>query len=439
MMAEKKSPFQMILFAVFAFFIIVAVFVFAGTSGGGGDQGVGEVSLWGTFDQDLMDVYFRTLNDEDPLAGAVDYTEIPEDRFQATLVEALANGTGPDLFILDQSNLLRHWDKVLPFGEEIITERALKDTYIDEAELFLSASSPGVRGIPFSVDPLVLYWNRDIFAEAGFAQPPAFWDELFLLAERITQRDKANNVERAAIAFGEFDNVNHAKDIMSALIMQAGGEIVGRLPDGELYAGLSPEGFTDAVVPAQTALRFYAEFADPVKGVYSWNRSLPNSLEAFSQEKLAMYVGYASEVRTIQAKNAHLNFDVAQLPQIRAGESKRVLTFGKLYTFAVPRVSNNTFGAQTIALFLASPGPSQLFAETIGNPSPRRDLLSKTPSDPLSVIFRNSALLSRGWLDPHDEESDKIFRRMIGDVSSGALRLSDTIQRANQELSALVN
>ena len=437
MMAEKKSPFQMIIFGVFAFFIVIAVFVFAGLSGGGGGTDIGEVSMWGTFDQDTMDAYLRTLNDEYPDSGNIDYQEVPADRFQAELVEALANGTGPDVFMLDQSNILRHWDKIQPFSYESMSQRTFMDTFIDESELFLSDA--GIRGMPFSIDPLVMYWNRDIFAEAGFAQAPQYWDELFLLAERITERDKANNIQRATIAFGEYDNVNYAKDIMSALIMQAGGEIVGRLPDGQLYAGLSPEGYTSDVVPAQTALRFYTEFADPVKSVYSWKRSLPNSLDAFAQGKLAMYIGYASEVDDIQQVNAHLNFDVAPLPQIRAGEQKRTLTFGTLYTLAVPRAANNPYGGTQIAFLLTSPGPSQLFADMIGTPSPRRDLLSDTPNDPLKLIFRNSALLSRGWLDPHAEDTGRVFRRMVGDVTSGALRLSDTIQRANQELLVLIN
>lgn len=438
-MAEKRSPFQMIIFGVFAFFIIVGVFVFAGLSGGDGGRDIGTVKMWGTFDQDLMDFYLRRLNDEDPQAGNIDYEEIPAETFQSQLVEALANGTGPDLFVLDQANLLRHWDKIQPFSYESSgSERQFKDAYIDEAEMFLSDA--GIRGLPFSIDPLVLYWNRDIFAEAGFAKHPSYWDEFFLLAERITLRDKANNIERATIAFGEFDNVNHAKDIISALIMQAGGEIIGKLDDdvGTLYAGLAPEGFSDRVQPAQTALRFYTEFADPVKSTYSWNRSLPMSLDAFAQGKLAMYVGYASEVRDIQSKNAHLNFDVAPLPQIRAGEQKRTLTFGTLYTLAVPKAANNPYGATQMAFFLTSPAPSRLFAESIGAPSPRRDLLSETPDDPLGIIFRNSALLSRAWLDPHAEETERIFRRMVGDVTSGALRLSDTIQRANQELRVLI-
>lgn len=437
MMAEKRSPFQMIVFGVFAFFIIVAVFVFAGLSGGGGGQDVGQVVMWGSFDRNLMDAYLKRLNDTNSNAGNIVYEEIPEDQFQSRLVEALANGTGPDLFVLDQSNLMRHRDKLQPFSYDRMSERTFKDTFIDEGEMFLASS--GIRGLPFSIDPLVLYWNRDIFAEAGFAKPPQYWDELFLLAERITERDKANNVERATIAFGEYDNVNHAKDIMSALILQAGGDIV--IEDGgQLFAALNPQGFSvTGVPPAQTALRFYTEFADPVKNVYSWNRSLPNSLDTFSQGKLALYVGYASEVREIQERNPHLNFDVAPIPQIRAGEQKRTVTFGKLYTLAVPRVAANTYGGTEMAFFLTEPTASQFFAEAIGTPSPRRDLLSDEPSDPLDLIFRNAALISRGWFDPHDEETDKIFRRMIGDVTSGALRLSDTVQRANQEINVLIN
>ena len=438
-MAQKRSTFQLALLGFFGFFIIVSVFVFAGLSGGGSNQDVGEVTLWGTFDQSLMEAYLRALNDIDDRAGAIIYEEIPEREFQSRLVEALANGTGPDLFFMDQANILRHRGKVLPFGEDLITERTYKDTFIDEAELFLGSAQSGARGMPFSVDPLVLYWNRDIFAEAGFAKAPEFWDEMFTLAERITQRDNANNIQRATIALGEFDNISHAKDIIAALIMQAGGRIVDRLPDGTLFVALGSNEVGEQTVPAQSALRFYTEFADPVKNVYTWNRSLPNSQDAFAQGRLAMYVGYASEVTDIQAKNDNLNFDVALLPQIRAGEDKRTLTFGTLHSLAVPRVSDNVFGATTIALFLASKEPSELFFDFNGTPSPRRDVLQDTPSDPLDTIFYRSALLSRAWLDPQDTETDRIFRRMVGDVTSGALRLSDTIQRASQEIRALLD
>ncbi|QSH39644.1 extracellular solute-binding protein [Candidatus Kaiserbacteria bacterium] len=437
-MQEKRNPFQIVILGVFIFFIVVAVLVFASFTGGNNNRDIGEVTVWGSFDEDVMEAHFRTLADENSEVNNVKYREVPEDEFQVDLVEALANGTGPDLFILDQSNLLRHWNKVQSIPYETISEREFKDTYIDEAEIFLSTSA-GIKALPLLVDPLVLYWNRDIFAESGFSQPPQFWDELFLLAERITQRDKANNIGQATIAFGEFDNVNHAKDIISALILQAGGSIVTRQQDGQLTAALSPRSQNNDTIPAQTALRFYTEFADPVKSVYTWNRSLTNSLDAFAQGKLALYVGYASEVETIKAKNAHINFDVAPLPQIRSGEQKKTLTFGKMYALAVPKAARNVFGGTEMALYLTGAEPSRLLAEAVGIPSPRRDILSKEPSDPLDLIFRNAALISRAWLDPHAEDTNDIFRRMVGDVTSGSRRLSETIQRADEELRAVIN
>ncbi len=426
----------MVIFGIFAFFVVAAVMVFANLSGGGGGGDIGEVRMWGSFDQRTMDIYLRELSSVDERAINIVYQEVPADVFQSTLAEALANGNGPDLFILDQSNILQHWNKILPFSYEAISQRQYKDTYIGESELFLSGS--GISALPFSIDPLVLYWNRDIFSEAGFASPPAFWDELFLLAERITKRDKANNIELATIAFGEFDNVNNAKDILSALIMQAGGDIMSFSSDGQLYPSLTEGSISNAVNPTQTALRFYTEFADPIKSVYSWNRSLPNSLEAFSQGTLALYIGYASEVEAIQARNGNLNFDVAPLPQVRAGEQKRVLTFGKMYALAVPVVARNAAGGVQMAFLLTGQDSSDLLTQAIGIPSPRRDLLGDIPDDPVDVIFRSQALISSAWLDPNAEDSAQIFRRMIGGVTSGSLRISDAISRADAELTLLL-
>ena len=420
-MEEKRNIFQTVVLGIFIFSTVVAVLVFASLSAGGGKEDIGPVVMWGSVDSVIIDSLIGTLKDQDSRVGNITYREISAERFQQELVEALANGTGPDLFILEQPNLLRHWNKVLPLPyNTVMSEREFKDTFIDQSEIFLSEA--GIRAMPLSVDPLVLYWNRDIFAQSGFSQAPKFWDELFTIAERVTERDKANNVNRAAIAFGEYDNVNHAKDILATLIMQAGGEVVARSADGQLVARLSS-------APGA---------ADIAPSVYTWNRSLPNSFDAFVQGDLALYVGYASEVRAIQARNENLNFDVASLPQIRAGEQKRVLTFGTLYALAVPRTANNVNGGTKMALYLTSEKPSQLFSELSQIPSPRRDVLSDTPRDPLALIFRNSALITRAWLDPDPQATGTIFRRMVGDVTSGARRLSDTIQRADQELRVLM-
>ena len=57
----------------------------------------------------------------------------------------------------------------------MISERDFKNTYIEEGELYLAAN--GILGLPITVDPMVMYWNRDIFSSAAIAAPPSYWDE----------------------------------------------------------------------------------------------------------------------------------------------------------------------------------------------------------------------------------------------------------------------
>ena len=57
-----------------------------------------------------------------------------------------------------------------------------------------------------------------------------------------------------------------------------------------------------------SVLKFYTDFADPLKDVYSWNKSFSNSRDAFSAENLVFYLGYASELQSLINKNPNQNF-----------------------------------------------------------------------------------------------------------------------------------
>jgi len=435
-MQQQKSIFQIVILGVFGFAVVMAVFVFAGLTGGSESTDSGPVLVWGTVDNAIMDAYLTLLNEVDDRAGNITYEKIDADIYQRELLEALASGQGPDLFMVTDADVMRHWDKIAPIPIENLSERTFKDTYIDAAEIFMVPS--GARALPLSADPLVLFWNRDMFARAGFSRPPQYWDELFLIAEKMTKRNTANTIEQSAIAFGEFDNITHAKDIIAALIMQAGGDIVFIAEDGSINSGLAPQGLESTIAPAQSALRFYTEFADPTKNVYSWNLSLPASIDAFAQARLGMYVGYASDVALIRAKNAHLNFDVAPLPQIKSGENRRILTFARMHALAIPKVAANPNGAYQMMQLMTGPVGAPLYTQATGLPSVRRDLLAERPADPLSAVFRDSVLVGKVWFDPHAERTNDIFRRMITGVTSGELRPSDTVFRANEELRALL-
>lgn len=430
----KLSIFQVVVMGVFALFAIAGVILFAlGGTGSRGVDAVGPVVIWGTYDKGVMNRIIEDLRSIDDVFDDVGYVEKNVDSFTGELIEALASGTGPDLFFLDHDLILRHRDKILPIPYEIMSERAFRNTFVEGSELFLD--NEGLVALPMVIDPLVLYWNRTIFSSAGIALPPEFWDEVLVLSsEVLTKRDQAGNISQSAIAFGEYQNIDHAKEILSMLITQAGGSVVTIRNDGRLSSGLSSE-FENGIFPAESALRLYTDFANPSKTVYSWNRSLREAREEFIAGTLSMYVGFASELRDIRARNPNLNFDVAPVPQSRDG---RVSTYGNSVGLSIPRGAINVNGAARVALALSGRLGNEVFTGTLRLTSPRRDILSETPEDLFETVFRKAAIVASGWFDPDIGRTDTVFREMVEFVTTGRLRISQSVNSADRVLDSLL-
>lgn len=428
------SNFRIIIIAIFVIFAVIGVLAFAGIGGlGGDDNTIGKVEIWGTVPQGLVSALLNDIRTEIDNFDSVSYTQKNESTYSDEFVEALASGTGPDLFLLSHDAIVRHKDKIIEIPYKSFSERDFKNIFIEEGELYLTAT--GVLGLPFTVDPLVMYWNRDIFQTAGEANPPVYWDELFVLSPKITQRDLASNITRSFTALGEFGNIKNAKEILSALIIQSGNPIVASSDNG--LRSVIRENLGFATSPAEAAVRFYTEFSNPVKSVYSWNRSLPNSKQLFASGDLAIYFGFASELRELIRMNPNLNFDISALPQLR--DADRKVTYGKMNAFAIPRTSKNPSGAFAAELMLTNINNIAALSSATGLPPVRRDLLVNKPTDAFTSVFYNGALISKAWLEPDSAKTDDIFQNMIESVTSGRARLSEAVNIADEELNLLLN
>src|SRR3989344_1182659 len=428
------KSFQFIILAVFIVLAVAGVIVFAGLGGiGGKSNKIGTVIIWGTVPRQVMDSVFASIRESRDDFGTVSYLEKNPATFERELVEALAAGRGPDLFLLSQDRILEHGDKVLKIPYANLSERDFIDHYISEGELYLTGE--GILGLPFTIDPLVMYWNRRIFADAGIARPPEFWDLFFELSQRITRRNDTNTILRATVPLGEYVNVPNAKETLSALMLQAGSKIVEVESDGRITSALGA-GDASKIPPAEASLRFYTEFADPTKIDYSWNRALPVAREAFAAGDLAVSFGFASELPVIRAANPNLDFDVALLPQIRDAQNKT--TFGAMTALAISRGTTNAGGAFLTAMALSDAAALASLSEVTVLPPVLRSLLSVPPREPYRNTFYQSALISRGWLDPSPQKTEGIFRAMIENTTSGKSRLRDAVSDAEQELENLL-
>lgn len=434
MPTSKFSPFQLVIMAFFLVCLLGGVAVFTIFGGKSRNEDVGTVVIWGTMKESTFDTILIEMAGGDTAFQNVTYVEKNPKTYLANLVEAIASGKSPDLVMLPDSQVVSFAGKIVPIPYSTFSQRNFNDAFLDEGSIFLSGS--GVLGMPILIDPLVMYYNRDLFATAGIATYPKTWTELQAIAPKMTSLDAGSNVKRSAVAMGSYDNVNHAKEILSALFMQVGEQIVSFGADGRLTSSFGNAKGEGAVeTPAQSALRFYTNFSNPSQSIYSWNRALPNSLDAFVAGDLGIYFGRASENSIISSRNQNLAFAVAPLPQT-AGAKVRI-TYGSMTALSIPRGSQNVAGAIIIARKLSEPKASQLFATVSGLPPVRRDLLADVPDDSALSVFAGAALISRTWPDPNPQATDAIFKRMIESTVSGREVLEGAIRTASAELSSL--
>ena len=427
---KSISSFQLIAIGLCVVFVIAGVGIFAAFGGLLGGTSVGAVTIWGTADANTVNGVLTTLRQQDRSFSAVQYVQKDAATYDATLLNAMASGQGPDLFLIGQSDVLQFSNKITPIPFSAVSQGAFTGSYIDAGNIFLTQQ--GSLALPFSIDPLVMYWNNDLFASAGLAQAPQYWNDFLTIAPKITSLDQTHAVNKSAVALGEWSNVTNAKAILSALFMQAGDPIVSRNDQGAAVPvfGATPQGAPEN--PAESALRFYTEFADPSKTSYSWNASLPQSNLAFSSGTTAVYFGFASEYPAIAARNPNLHFSVALLPQLQGNATH--LTFANITGLAISRSAKNPQGALIIAQKLTSQQAVSLLAQATGMPPVRRDVVLDTSSSAAAAVFVQSSLISRSWLDPNSSASDTAFKTMIESVVSGAQLPQGAVSEGAQAL-----
>ncbi len=428
-----KGKFQIIIIAVFLVSAILGVLVFSGAIplGGGGDStgAQGTVILWGTVKAQIVNSLLDDFGRANP-TFVVKYVEKSKDTFDNDLLEALAGGVGPDMFFISDDLAFKYSDKIFTIPYQSFPLNVFKDSFVGAGEVFLT--SKGILAFPLAVDPLVMYYNRSMLDANGVTHPPVYWDELANLVPILTKKDENGAAVKSAVAMGHFSNVLHAKDILSSLFMQVGNSIVEE--DRGSFVSVLDE--NDGSYDLGSVLKFYTDFADPSKNVYSWNKSFPSSVDAFSRESLAFYFGFAGELESLIKKNPNQNFQAAPFPQVRNSNFR--MTSAHVTGVAISSFSKNFNTAFTAANLLTSSNFASEFAASLGVVPARRSLINKAPTDSFLPAFYASALYARSWLDPSPKDTNNIFSIMVEKVLSNSLSAPQAMDDANSKLGLLL-
>jgi ABC-type glycerol-3-phosphate transport system substrate-binding protein len=396
----------------------------------------GELSLWSVGDNAAAyGTAIAIFNSSYPEVSVKTRIFDSAEEYETELLDSLAAGRGPDVFVIPNTDLVRYKDKIAPapvrrfgsFQAQALFPDIVEKNFIDGGLVY---------ALPVSIDTLALFYNQDIFNQAAVVFPPKKWSEFYDIVPRIVSRDRSGDIVRAAVSFGEYKNITHAKEIVSLLMMQAGATIV--VKQGAMFTPTLTQGLNLSVGEASAAaLQFFTQFSKTDRDSYSWNRSLPASRSMFEAGDLATYFGYASEHPGIKLRNPHLNFDLTSVPQ--TDNSTKRMTFGRVQGAAIVRASGNQEGALRAAILLGTAQFGGELASRMSIPPVRRDLLAVRPTDAVSTVLYDAALVARSWTDPAPSETDQIFGNMVDDIVSGRFKVSQAIGTAQSALQKIIS
>ena len=427
------KPFQVILMVVFGLTALLGLFLFANFQGfNSGVVPVGPVTIWGTLPGRPIQDALANLKQSHGELAKVTYIEKSLETFDAELSEAIASGRGPDLIIISQEQLVSEQNKIKLITSSATSERAFRDTYLPESELFLSGK--GAYGIPFVLDPLMLYYNRTQLASVGVASAPATWEAVAGLSPALTRMNANGGIAKSGVAFGTYQNIENARAVLSLFLLQAGYSVSERTLDGFQGTLTRPVGQNFGTTPAVSAIGYYLQFANPAKTSYTWNAAISSARQAFVAGDLGLYFGFASEEPVITAGNPNLDFDMAPVPHPATSEAR--MTYGRLYAFAIPKASANAAGAERVAMQFTTKDVVSMIAHSLNMAPAQRALLTPAQGDLYEPVYFPQALVSRGWLSPAPTKTDTLFATMVSSITSGRQSATDAISTLDQALTA---
>jgi sn-glycerol 3-phosphate transport system substrate-binding protein len=228
--------------------------------------------------------------------------------YQETIVKALTahkSGQPPTTAILLSTDMytLIDEDAIVPFNE--IATSADDQAWIKSFyPAFMANSQTGgkVWGIPFQRSTIVLYWNKELFKEAGLDpnKPPGTWQEMVDYAQKLTKRDSAGNVTQWGV---QIPSSGFPYWLFQGLTT----------PNGvELMNAAGTETYFDKPEVIQ-ALQFWVDLSRKHKvmspGVIEWGTTPKD----FFEKKIAMMWTTTGNLTNVRS-NAKFDFGVAMLP-----------------------------------------------------------------------------------------------------------------------------
>ncbi|WP_333773100.1 ABC transporter substrate-binding protein [Streptomyces sp. IBSBF 3136] len=117
---------------------------------------------------------------------------VPWSDLLTRILTATTSGQGPDVLNIGNtwSASLQATGALLPWDAKNFDKIGGKDRFVDSALGSTGAQGKDPAAVPLYSMAYALYYNKQIFADAGISKPPATWDELIADGKKIKAKGK---------------------------------------------------------------------------------------------------------------------------------------------------------------------------------------------------------------------------------------------------------
>jgi multiple sugar transport system substrate-binding protein len=434
------------------------------------------LQVWGLFDdRDAYADIFDNFVKVDPIVANVEYKKLSPDTYREEVLDALASGQGPDVILIHNTWLPGFKDKLVAAPDTLINLKEFQDNFVD---VVVSDFVDGgkIYAAPLSVDSMAMYYNKDLFNEAGITSPPKTWDEFLEDMKKLIRIENGGKIVQAGTAMGTIFNINRSTDLINMLMMQNGTKMMDDAKTQATFDMATITG-TETVNTGENALKFYTQFAKTTSPFYTWNNNMHYSIDAFSQSEAATMFNYSWHIPTIESKAPKLNYAVAEVPQINASKP---LTYANYWGYGVvknkisPQDPNNpgkvtvsndvrTNEAWKLVKFMTMKMDMAALAKAAGagqslgkqavdpnfdpavdylkktnKPAARRDIIEVQKSDPVLGIFAKQNLYAKSWFQYNPIATEAILGEMVDQVNRGVAEPMEALRTASQRITKLL-
>lgn len=396
---------------------------------GGGETA--KLTAWGILEESVFSELVGSYAAVQP-GVELTYRKIDKNNYERVLINALAAGEGPDIYMIRNRWLPKETARIIPAPFELFNVAKMQEFFPAVVEQDFTDGGGQAYALPLYLDTMVTLYNRELFDQASVVAPPANWTEFRNLIPKLRVLSETGQVIRAAAAVGGSEkSVENATDILNLLMMQNGVSMVNA---ERTEADFGARGGSESGL---TAFNFYLQFANAGSPYYTWNDNQESSLDSFVAGQTAMVFKYRSQIQEIKSRAPFLNFGVAPMLQLEGSE--RHTNYADYWGLAVSKRTQSPLQAWNFVVYTTTnPDIMRKYSQTTGSPPALRALVNENLADVNLGIFAKQALTARSWYQADESAIREIFSRTISRVLTGQASPERALGEAQEQITELM-